>query len=605
MKKLIFIFILALLGLATNFGCKGKYGKAETDYGEPPVNIEALFREYAREIIAHNPEKATEMGISEEMGYKVAKDRLTDESADAMAQFYYIAAKYRHWLNKFDRTTLTESQRLAADILSMSLDLDLAGEKFKYHKYVIDPINGFHNSLISLMTQFHKIENKEDAENYIRRLEEFPDKLAKLDEKMKIQEDRGIFPSKYIVKITADLLSEFVNTDPKENPLYTSFTERVGKLHDPGKEAKEELYKAVENNIKDRIYTAYNKIISHMRKVQEKTNDSDGVRKLPDGEEYYQYCLKVHTSTDMTADEIHELGKKEVKRVQDEMLRLFDELGFTRRETFGEIVEEYRNSFHEADEKFHYGNTEEAKDQILADYRKIIDEAWGGVSDLFSIRPETLVKVKPVPEFKACTVGAHYEPASLDGRREGVFYANLHSPPFKPEMKTLTYHEAMPGHHFQMSIQNENSETRMFRKLLFFTAYLEGWALYAEKLAKEQGWFEGPYELLGHLGSELFRAVRLVVDTGIHHKKWSREKAHNYMADNLGWSSYKEIDRYTVWPGQACAYKIGELKILELRKKAGEELGDRFDIKEFHKIILENGSMPLKLLEQQVYDYIS
>jgi uncharacterized protein (DUF885 family) len=224
--------------------------------------------------------------------------------------------------------------------------------------------------------------------------------------------------------------------------------------------------------------------------------------------------------------------------------------------------------------------------------------------EMFSVIPQTPVQVKPVPEFKEATMGTYYQPPKLGESNPGVFYANLSYQHFKPGMQTLAYHEAIPGHHFQFAIAREAEDARLYQALFFFTGYAEGWALYAEKLAKEYGFYEDPHSIIGYLRSELFRAARLVLDTGIHSKKWTREKALQYMLENIGWSWPGEIDRYIIWPGQACAYKIGELKMLELRKKAQERLGDDFNIKEFHCIVLEHGSVPLEVLEGLVDDYI-
>jgi uncharacterized protein (DUF885 family) len=255
-------------------------------------------------------------------------------------------------------------------------------------------------------------------------------------------------------------------------------------------------------------------------------------------------------------------------------------------------------------ERYFFRATEEGRIQTLLAYQTIIDSMQNRLPLMFSRIPRTKVHVMRVPDYKEQTVGTYYQPPKLDGSEEGIFYANLSYQHRKSDMKALAYHEAVPGHHLQIALEQEQSEARIFKTLFFFTGYVEGWALYAEKLAEEKGFYDNTHSLIGYLRSELFRALRLVIDTGIHHKRWTREQAYTYLLDNLGWSDYSQIDRYIVWPGQACAYKVGELKILQLREHAKEILGDRFDIKEFHEAVLHYGSVPLDVLEQLVNDYI-
>jgi len=344
------------------------------------------------------------------------------------------------------------------------------------------------------------------------------------------------------------------------------------------------------------------RLLTRLKKV---TSKDAGVWRLPQGAAFYQYCLGYHTGTAMTPEQIHKLGLKEVKRIQWEIKRRLTRAGFEANLPSRDLLRYFWGwEAQKNRDQLYYPNTTQGKIQALQDYQNYLEKITAKLPGLFSFSPKTKLLVKPVPLYKSNTAGAHYQPAPLGGKRSGIFYMNLTYPPFKPGMKTLAVHEGIPGHHFQVSIERESSQIRMFRHFLFFTAYIEGWALYAEKLAMENGWFEDLYSQLGYLDSELFRAVRLVLDTGIHYKRWSRGRAITYMRDNLGWVSTGEIDRYIVWPGQACAYKIGELKILELRKHAKKKLKKRFDIKKFHSVILENGAVPLPLLESYVNEYI-
>ncbi len=598
MKKLGVLSFALFIMLASTVGLSAQ--------ADTIADIEELFDRYARDIIELNPEIASELCVTEEMGFEVKKDALTDVSEQAIIREYGLMRTYNSWLASYDREKLTPSQQLAADILSWYLNNRLQGEKFMHHPYIINHMLGMHNALTTLMTEYHTIKTLKDAKDYITRLSKFSDKFDQLMEGLKIREEEGIIPPIFIIDKLDEVMSDFISVDVKENLLYASFKDRVEKLQNIDDKMKERLYQDVEDNIKNYVYPSYRDFIAHLKKLQEKATYDAGVWKLPDGDEYYKYCLRYHTTTTLSPEEIHQIGLKEVERIQNEMRELFALLGFIEGRTFGEIETQYWQALkNERDNRFRYPVTEEGREQALGDYQAIIDDVEKKIPQLFSLIPKAPVIVKRVPKFKETTMGTYYEPPALDGSREGIFYANLSHLPFKPGMKTLTYHEAIPGHHFQFAIERESQDHRMFRNLFFFTAYAEGWALYAEKLAKEQDWYGDVYAKLGYLNSELFRAVRLVVDTGIHYKQWSRDRAYNYMLDNLGWGSYGQIDRYIVWPGQACAYKIGELKILELRERAKMELGEEFDIKEFHRVVLQHGSVPLEILERIVDEWIA
>ena len=569
-------------------------------------NIEQVFSSYFEESLNMNPELVTHLGITKDMGITRADGRLSDVSPEAIDKYLNLYRKYISSLNSFERSQLTDSERLASDILLWYLENQIEGEKYKYHDYIINPMFGTHNNLTSLMIERHIIESVSDAENYIARIKGFEVKFDQLLEGLKIREKKGIMPPKFIILTTEKVLSDFIRVKAKDNPLYTSLKKQLLKLDEIDTFQKIELYKHAQENIEKYVYPAYRKFITHLQKVQKKANNDAGVWKLPDGEEYYKYCLRYHTTTALSPKEVHKIGLKEVRRIQKQMMAIMETLGIQKTERFEDMMNRYwRITRAGRSERFYYSYSENARKQALDDYTKIIQDIEIELPKYFSLIPITPVEVKPIPEFKQTTSGPHYSRASLDGKHKGVFYANPGNYTFKPGMPTLTYHEAIPGHHFQFAIQQESSENRLFRNLFFFTGYVEGWALYAEKLGMENGWFEDSYTKLGYLSSELLRAVRLVLDTGLHYKKWSRDQAYGYMIENLGWGSYRSIDRYIIWPGQACAYKIGELKILELRKRTKKALKKQFDIKEFHKIILEHGSVPLDILEQLVDDYIA
>ncbi len=570
-----------------------------------PSNIEQLFDGFFREYIELSPETGTKLGIPQEIEIKVRHDELDDVSDTGQDNVYQMYRKYSNWLLQYDKNTLTSSQQINYDVLKWYLDDKLKEEQFRYHRYFINPMFSFHNQLTTLLTEHHRIEIPKDADNYIKRLSKYENKVAQILEQLTIRAQKGIMPPMYVVETFQQELDDFVKMPCEENILFTSFKDRVRTLNILDEKSKEELFQRALQAIENSVYPAYTRMSRYIDSIKEKADENAGVWKLPNGDEYYKYCLCHHTTTSMTPEKIHKLGLQEVSRIQNELKTQFANLGISGSEDFGVLLAEYlKVAGNRGDERFFYPATEQGRKQTLKDYQAIIDDMRSRLPDMFSLMPKASVRVERVPAFKEKTMGTYYEPSKLDGSSGGIFYTNLSYQHRKSGMKTLAYHEAIPGHHFQIALEHELPDVRLFKSLFFFTGYVEGWALYAEKLAKEYGFYDDIYSLIGYLSSELFRAVRLVVDTGIHSKKWTREQTYQYMLKNLGWGFYGEIDRYIVWPGQACAYKIGELKILELRERAKRELGDRFDIKDFHTVILKHGSVPLEILEQLVEEYI-
>jgi uncharacterized protein (DUF885 family) len=451
------------------------------------------------------------------------------------------------------------------------------------------------------MTEHHKIENKQDALDYISRLNQFQDAYDELSELLKYQVEEGIIPPKATIERTLDELDDMIYIDQNDNIFYQDFCDKIAEIKLSESE-EEELKSQAAKAVNEVVIPNLQKFQKEVECINETADNKPGLWKIPHGDELYQYYLKFHTTTDLTPQEIHDLGLQEVARIQEEMLERFAELGFTEGDTFGEIEGDYWNSLQGSKHNFSYG--EKGKQQALDHYLQILAETEKLLPDYFSRIPSIPVTVKRVPPHKEKFTGAHYQRAPLDRSEPAAFYANLGWTPKKPGMATLLYHETIPGHHLQIAYAMDFCNSKIYRTLTFFTAFIEGWALYAEKLAFEEGWHKDIYSEIGYLGSELHRAVRLVVDTGIHFKKWSRKKAYNYMVNNMGWGSYGEIDRYTLWAGQACAYKIGELKILELRDRAKKQLGENFDLKEFHEVVLQNGAIPLSLLEDTVDDWL-
>jgi uncharacterized protein (DUF885 family) len=353
------------------------------------------------------------------------------------------------------------------------------------------------------------------------------------------------------------------------------------------------------------VYPAYGRLIAHFEALDLKVDGNYGAWSLPDGDDYYKLALKLFTTTDYTPEYIHKVGVAEVDRIQAEILDILAVEGWDISRGFTAAIEEMAEN-----PRFYYSDSVEGRDQIIAEYEALIEEVSGKLDPWFATIPEAPVEVDRVPEFKEKTSpGAYYQIPAFDGSRPGVFFANLYDIKATPKygMRTLTYHEAIPGHHFQLAIQQDLEDLPFFRRLIPFSSFSEGWALYAERVAWEMGLLDDPYDNIGRLQAELFRAVRLVVDTGIHKMRWSREEAIEYMLENTGMAEsdvIAEIERYFVMPGQATSYKVGMMKIMELRERAETELGEAFDIREFHDVVLTGGSMPLYLLEERVLQYI-
>lgn len=570
-----------------------------------PKDIEELFRNFFIEYIQLRPETGTSIGIPSEWGIVVTNDALDDESEGGVQEVYGLHRKYERWLSEYDQQKLSRSQRIAASVLRWFLENEIRGEKFYDYAYTTSPLFGLHGTFITVMTEHHRISSIIDAQDYIARIKKVERKIGQVVERMKRQKRKGIIPPSYVVGNYLHLLNEFISMPCEQNLLYTSFSSRIDKIEGITKGTQRSLCMQVADAIQDHVYPAYARMIEQVEIMLQNSDQHAGVWKLPDGDEYYAYCLRTHTTTNMTPEQVHELGLEEVERIQKELKKQFIKLGITDNGEFSDLLAQYmRASGNKTDERFFFPPTEEGKVQTILAYQSIIDSMKNNLPMMFSVIPRTRINVARVPEYKELIIGTYYQQPKLDGSEGGIFYANLSYQHQKSGMKALTYHEAIPGHHLQIALEQERSEARLFKALFFFTGYVEGWALYAEKLAGEYGFYSETESLIGYLRSELFRALRLVIDTGIHYKKWTRDEAYEYLLSNLGWASYSEIDRYIIWPGQACAYKIGELKLLELRAKMKSELGSGFNIKEFHDIVLRYGSVPLAVLENLVEDFL-
>ena len=575
-------------------------------YADKPFMFRAYMDRALVKIALRNPQTLTSLGFLESMGINGHNAHLDDVHPDRTDELFAEMTAFREGLHEYDDDSLDASQRLTKDIALYLTAMVEDAKAYRYHNYPANQMAGIQSAFPSFMDSSHQVRTMEDAEHYLSRMSELPRKHEQYLLGLKTRESRDIIPPRFVIERILEQMRDFVATPAQENILYTSLAEKLEEAEKiDGAQATDVLQRA-EASIVENVYPAFDLFINYFGELEAKAGDDHGLWHLPDGDAAYRLALRFFTTTSYTADEIHEIGLAEVDRIQAEILEILKVEGIDVGPGFTAAMEAYS-----ASPDFYYEDSDEGRQQILDDYQAILDELNAGLDDAFNLRPDAGVEVVRVPEFREKTAsGAYYQQPSLDGTRPGRFYANLYDIKATPKygMRTLAVHEGIPGHHFQIAIALELEGVPLIRRFGFFTAYIEGWALYAERVAWELGLMPTHADNIGRLIAELFRAVRLVVDTGIHQRRWTREEAIEYMLANTGMAEsdvVSEVERYIVMPGQATAYKVGMMKILELRQKAMDELGDRFDLRDFHDVVLKNGAVPLDILEQIVDDYIT
>ncbi|MGI2098920.1 DUF885 domain-containing protein [Shewanella glacialipiscicola] len=574
-------------------------------FAKKPFFFRAFLDRSVVKMAFESPETLTSLGFLESVGITGHNAELDDDSPEAMDKTFAQVRDLRETLLSYSDADLDENPRISKDIALYLADFALVSEPYRYHNYPLNQLFGVQNGYPSFMQAQHQVHSVGDAENYLSRLQKVKLKFAQTLEGLKIREAKGIIPPKFVIERVLTEMNDFVVTPIQDNILYSSFKTKLAGT-DISADEQVRLLAAAEADITAYVHPAYQLFIDYFTQLQAKAGTDDGYWALPNGDLAYEQLLKFFTTTNYTADEIHTKGLAEVDRIQTEIMTILAEEGYDVSQGFSVAIETLA-----ADPKFYYEDSDAGRAQILVDYQHILDEVNAGLGDAFRIRPQAGMEVVRIPEFKEKTApGAYYQQPAIDGSRPGRFYANLYDIKATPKygMRTLAYHEGIPGHHFQIAVAMELEGMPLIRKMAPFTAYIEGWALYSERLAWELGFQQNSFDNIGRLQAELFRAVRLVVDTGIHHSRWTREQAIDYMKKNTGMSDRDvtaEIERYIVMPGQATAYKVGMMKILELREKAKLVLGTQFDLKDFHDVVLKNGAVPLDILETLVERYIA
>ena len=572
-----------------------------------PYSIDHYLAKELSMNLMESPEFMTYIGIFDPFNVILKHNqKLTIDSLEDGENDYRDNLKHLEMLQKYNPADISEVQKVTRKIAIFDTENGIDRfENFRFHSYPFNQISGNHLGLVEFMTDTHPVRDYREATDYIKRVRLFDDSLNSDLVWLGEQKKLGIFAPQFVFDHVIKQLKELIAYTDEENPLMQIFIEKVNKL-DISTQKKEDLLSELSDVIKSDVRPGYESILQYMEINYDNANKYHGVWSLPNGDAFYASRLRSYTTTDYTAEEIHQIGLSEVERIGNRMKEIFTMLGYEVNKPVGEMMNDLNEN-----PDFLYADTPDRKEIVIADYNQMVKEAEEDVRPYFERFPVSPVEVRAVPEYSEKTAaGGYYQSPSLDGSRPGVFYANLYDIKQTPTfgMRTLTFHEAVPGHHFQIALNQENDNLTLYRKMGYRTsAFTEGWALYSEQLAVEVGMTKNLYDELGVLQSEMFRANRLVVDTGLHHKRWTREEAMAYMKKTTGMSDTEvrvEIERYIVWPAQATSYKMGMLKILELRQKAKDALGEQFDIRKFHTVVLDQGIVPLFILEDIIDDWI-
>jgi uncharacterized protein (DUF885 family) len=565
----------------------------------PPLpaqpNIDNFFRDFTAEWVRGNPNLATGARYFTGEEQDRLEKQVTPETLAYKRSRIDLARKGLAELAKFDRSKLSETQRVSADLMQWDLDVIVREEPYLDYSFPLQQMSGANINLVEMLTVRHPLATEKDAVNYLAALGQVGTRMDEAIAESRRLAAKNIIPPKFILEATIKQMTSFVDQPAMQNPFAAIFTQKVEAIKDLTPARRNELRGEAAKIVETQIYPAWKRGVAVLQSQLPHSTDDAGLWRLKGGGDAYTYFLNRYTTTHLTADQIHEIGLREVARIEKEMDAILRRLGRTE----GSV----KDRVEKLKQDLGYPKSEEGRTLIMADVEKILRDAQKRSDSLFDKVPKSPVVAQPFPRFREANAAANYNSPAPDGSRPGVFQI-----PLRPErmtkfgLRSLVYHETVPGHHFQIALQVENKDLPRFRQIGAFggiSALTEGWGLYAERLAAESGWYEGDLEgLLGQLDASLFRARRLVVDTGLHAKHWTRQQGIDYGIET------SEVERYAVFPGQACSYMIGQLKIVEVREKAKKALGDKFSLRAFHDVVLNTGTVPLDLLERQVDAYI-
>jgi uncharacterized protein (DUF885 family) len=562
--------------------------------------VNQLFDDAFMQRVMRSPMFQTYLGIKKDYGQW---DDLSDEVAH---KEHMLTKQNLEQLLDIKPDNLDHQTQVSLQLAIQGLQSELEDFKYRFHNYPVNQMYGLHSQVPSLLINQHSISSLSDAEAYISRLNGIDKLFNQLIENLNKRADMGIIAPKfvypYVISDSENLIKGAPFDSGEPSTLLSDFTNKLEKTSLTDQQ-KQNLLKQAKIALTESVKPAYQKLIKTLHTIEERADNKDGAWKFPDGKAFYNQALANTTTTNLTADEIHQIGLNEVARIHDEMRQIMKKVGHK-----GDLASFFE--FMRVDKQFYYGDNPVDRQRYMTEAKSLIDTMKSRLDELFITKPKADMIIKAVEPFREKSAGkAFYQQPSMDGSRPGVYYANLYQMSDMPtyQMEALAYHEGIPGHHMQIAIAQELEGIPKFRKFGRYTAYTEGWGLYSELVPKEIGLYQDPYSDFGRLAMELWRACRLVVDTGIHSMRWTRQQGIDYyMANtpNPPGDAIKMVERHIVAPSQATAYKIGMLKILELRKKAKSALGSKFDIREFHDTVLKNGPLPLNVLEDFIDLYI-
>lgn len=560
--------------------------------------LNAFFEEVHQAALKRWPQLQTNLGL------KGDYDKWNDRSeAKRLAEHEITIRNLTRLQTQFDYERLDAPSKVSYRLFEKGALRNIQWFPFRHHYYPITQLGGMHRRIPTFLIRRHAVDTRADAEAYLARLAGISTVLQQVVDDLELRVSKGIIPPRFVFPgIYADIRSILsgapFDDSGRDTALLADFREKVTALDLPENDTRI-LIEAARRTLRDVVQPAYRALEDYLRIMQRQATTDDGAWKLPDGDDYYAMALRSTTTTAHSAAQIHALGLNEVARIHAEMRDIVSALGFA-----GDLQGFFR--FILTDDSNFYPDTDAGRTAYLEKSRALIDAMRAQLPTVFHTQPRAGLEVRRVESYreKAVDIGFYDAPA-VYGERPGIYYVNLHDMRLMPKthMEALAYHEAVPGHHMQIALAQQLPDLPKFRRFGGYAAYVEGWALYAERLAKEMGFYRDRRADFGRLAWELLRAARLVVDTGLHHKRWTREQAIAYLDANVAQAheaNRKAIDRYIVWPGQATAYTIGMQKILELRARARQALGSRFDVREFHHTVLSNGAVPLDVLESAV-----
>lgn len=572
------------------------------DVASESAKANAMFDEMYMEHVMRSPNWQSFLGIKDN------QDKWSSiDDAEALASTELSQSQLARVKAEINPAHLDEQTQLSYRLFLERWQDDIDDLQWRDHGYPITQMRGTHTSVATMLINQHPIANVDDAQDYIARLNGIPELFEQLKEILLKRADKGVLAPKFtwpqMINASQNIISGAPFDAGDDSTLWADFNKKIAKL-EADDATRQQLIESAKSALLTQVKPAYESLMVTMRELEARATDDDGAWKLPNGASYYQHKLEQITTTKLTAQEIHDIGLSEVARIHGEMRDIMKKVGFE-----GDLQAFFE--FMRVDPQFYYPETEEGRARYLSEATALIDNMKGRLDELFYTKPKADLVVKAVEPFREKSAGkAFYQRPAPDGSRPGMYYANLYKMSSMPtyQMEALAYHEGIPGHHMQLAISQELDGLPRFRRFGSATAYTEGWGLYSEFIPKEMGLYEDPYSDFGRLAMELWRACRLVVDTGIHHLRWTRQEAIDYLVDNTPNpvdDVEKAIGRYIVWPGQATAYKIGMLKIVELREEARAALGEKFDIRGYHDVILRNGPLPLNMLEEEVDKWIA